>query len=148
MCNYQDIFAKARLGDIVSYSDGTPQPPARHKKKLAHWKHNNRSGRLIRKEPWSESGLYFALEDLSVTMPGIARFTTVVALAPPYRFEIIEPVREGSWRVIQSSPKYHELEAVTATREEAEAYKAKQHCFDLAIDEVTGEPSVFDRVVT
>ncbi len=45
------IFDHAPLGAIVKYSDGTPRPPERHRKKLAAWKHRNSSGRLVAKQP-------------------------------------------------------------------------------------------------
>lgn len=46
----QLIFDQAPLGAIVRYSDGTPQPPARHGKKLAAWQDRNNAGRLVRKQ--------------------------------------------------------------------------------------------------
>lgn len=41
----------APLGSLVRYSDGTPKPPQRSKRKLAAWENSNSSGRLIRKVP-------------------------------------------------------------------------------------------------
>lgn len=45
------IFDLVPLGAIVKYSDGTPRPPERHRKKLAAWKNRNSGGRLIAKKP-------------------------------------------------------------------------------------------------
>ncbi len=39
----------APIGSILKWSDGTPRPPERHRKKLSAWKTSNSSGRLIRK---------------------------------------------------------------------------------------------------
>ncbi len=44
------IIDNAPLGSIVTWSDGTPQPPARFNKKLAAWRTNNSTGRLVRKQ--------------------------------------------------------------------------------------------------
>ena len=43
------IFDNAPIGSIIAWSDGTPQPPAGFRKKLAAWQSCNSSGRLIRK---------------------------------------------------------------------------------------------------
>ena len=45
------IYENAPLGSLIRYSDGTPRPPARFKKKLAAWENRNGAGRLVRKEP-------------------------------------------------------------------------------------------------
>lgn len=42
-----DIFAQAPLGALISFSDGTPQPPARFNKKLSAWKNSNGVGTLV-----------------------------------------------------------------------------------------------------
>jgi len=44
------IFDNAPIGSIVAWSDGTPQPPTRFRKKLAAWQSGNSRGRLIRKQ--------------------------------------------------------------------------------------------------
>lgn len=41
------IYDLAPLGSIVQFTDGSPRPPERHRKKLAAWKTRNSSGRLI-----------------------------------------------------------------------------------------------------
>lgn len=35
------IFDNAPIGSIVAWSDGTPQPPTRFRKKLAAWQSSN-----------------------------------------------------------------------------------------------------------
>lgn len=44
------IIDNAPVGSIVAWSDGTPQPPARFNKKLAAWRTNNSTDRLVRKQ--------------------------------------------------------------------------------------------------
>lgn len=52
----QLIHDLAPLGAIVTYSDGRPRPPERHRKKLATWKSRNSGGRLIRKQAEARIG--------------------------------------------------------------------------------------------
>ena len=147
MCTSMEIFKKARLGDIVRYSDGTPRPPERFVKKLATWKNNNGSGRLVRKEAYSQSGHFLALEDLSTNIVGIARFTKVFAVALPFSFEIVEPVQSGSWRVFRLFGGWSELEFLSSSREEAEAYLMRHQSSDLVLEEVGQGLSHYDQVV-
>ena len=44
------IFDNAPIGSIIAWSDGTPQLPARFRKKLAARQSSNSRGRLIRKQ--------------------------------------------------------------------------------------------------
>jgi len=52
----QLIYDLVPLGSIVTYSDGAPRPPERHRKKLAAWENNNSGGRLIRKRAETRIG--------------------------------------------------------------------------------------------
>lgn len=52
----QLIFDLVPLGSIVTYSDGSPRPPERHRKKLAAWQNRNSGGRLIRKQAEARVG--------------------------------------------------------------------------------------------
>lgn len=45
----QDVIDRAPLGAIIRFSDGTPQPPARFKRKLGAWENRNGTGRLTEK---------------------------------------------------------------------------------------------------
>lgn len=45
----QDVIDSAPLGAIIRFSDGTPQPPARFKRKLSNWENRNGTGRLTEK---------------------------------------------------------------------------------------------------
>jgi hypothetical protein len=47
----QQIYDTAPLGSLISFSDGTPEPPARHRRKHAAWESSNGTGRLTRKVP-------------------------------------------------------------------------------------------------
>ncbi|MBO9463332.1 MULTISPECIES: hypothetical protein [Stappiaceae] len=46
----QSIFDHAPLGAIIRFSDGTPRPPERHRRKLQAWERSNNTGRLVKKQ--------------------------------------------------------------------------------------------------
>ncbi|RWP98280.1 hypothetical protein [Mesorhizobium sp.] len=52
----QLIYDLVPLGSIVTYRDGTPRSPERHRKKLAAWENRNSGGRLIRKQAETRVG--------------------------------------------------------------------------------------------
>lgn len=52
----QLIFDHVRLGAIIRYSDGTPRPPERHRRKLRAWESRNNTGRLVRKRAGTRVG--------------------------------------------------------------------------------------------
>lgn len=47
----QSIFDDAPLGARIRYSDSTPRPPERFKRKLREWEARNGSGRLTQRSP-------------------------------------------------------------------------------------------------
>ena len=54
----QSIYDLAPLGAIIRFSDGTPRPPDRFKRKLSAWKDRNGQGRLVEKAPETVTGTY------------------------------------------------------------------------------------------
>ncbi len=50
------IYDLVPLGSTLRYSDGTPRPPERHRKKLAAWENRSSGGRLVRKQAESRIG--------------------------------------------------------------------------------------------
>jgi hypothetical protein len=54
----QFIYDHAPLGAIIRFSDRTPEPPVRFKRKHAAWEDRNGCGRLIAKSPPRETGSY------------------------------------------------------------------------------------------
>jgi hypothetical protein len=47
----REIYDIAPLGSRIQFSDGTPEPPARHRRKRTVWLSNNGTARLVRKKP-------------------------------------------------------------------------------------------------
>jgi hypothetical protein len=58
----REIYDIAPLGSLIRFSDGAPEPPARHRRKRTAWLSNNGAARLVRKNPADHlSGPSFAL---------------------------------------------------------------------------------------
>ena len=108
----RQVYETARLGDMIRYFDGTPRPPDRFTKKLRAWEKNNSGGYLISKDSTPYYGPTFKLEKkLSGSIASvIAKYTTVVPLTNPLKFEIISCLPVGTWRVIRLLTTGHELE--------------------------------------
>lgn len=53
-----ELHAQAPLGSLVTYSDGTKEPPARHKNKLNQWKSRNGSDLLTEINPGNPAKEY------------------------------------------------------------------------------------------
>jgi len=47
----REIYDIAPLGSLIRFSDGAPEPPARHRRKRTAWLSNNGAARLVRKTP-------------------------------------------------------------------------------------------------
>jgi len=144
----QKIFDETRLGDMISYSDGTPRPPARHTKKLRDWENNNSGGRLVNKGAARYFGYSFTLQKkLSGPIASvIGKYSTVIPLTSFYKFEIISRLPVGAWRVIRCLTTAHELEFWSESKEEAETFlKEHNHGNDLVLDQVSEEPSQYDK---
>ena len=70
----QLIYDHAPLGAIIRYSDGTPRPPERHRRKLQAWENRNNTGRLVKKMPGRRTG--------EITFPAAASPFTRAITAP------------------------------------------------------------------
>ena len=100
------IFDNAPIGSIVAWSDRTPQPPARFKRKLAAWRTNNSSGRLIRKQGDRAVGnvslsASFTLHEADYGAGGVVaiRVHRTFSLGSTLHFTILERPVIGSVRV-------------------------------------------------
>jgi hypothetical protein len=138
------IFDIAPIGSIVAWSDGTPQPPERHRKKLSAWKVRNSQGRLIRKQEGRTTGFYVAPPDFTIHENDFGSEGTIVIRV--YRtfssdsdltFTVVERPATGSVRVFDRPGERAELVHLAANRAAAEAW-LKQHGYPEAVlDEVT-----------
>jgi len=140
------IYELAPIGSIVAWSDGTPRPPERHKKKLAAWKARNSQGRLIRKEGPRTLGTYTAPASFTVHEGNIGSGNTIMVtilrtfeLDSSLAFKVLERPRLGSVRVFDRAGPFHELVHLAEGHVAAEEW-LKVHRHPLAVlEEVTAD---------
>jgi hypothetical protein len=125
------IYDCASLGSVIRYSDGTPKPPVRFRKKLSAWEGRNGTGRLVKKEPPQSRATYsspacFSLHEGDFGQGGII----VVAIRRTWsvesdlRFEIVERPAIGMIPVLQDIGDSAELLNLARDREAAESWLA------------------------
>ena len=147
------IFAQAPIGAIVVWSDGSPRPPQRHRRKLDAWKTSNSQGRLIRKQGALGGGLVdphasFTLHEADygageVIAIGVHR---TFSLRSGLRFIIIERPAVGSARVYDRPGDDAELVHLAPHRAAAEHWLSEHGHPNAALEEVTADEAAADAV--
>lgn len=119
------------LGSVIRYSDGTPKPPARFRKKLSAWESRNGTDRLVKKEPPRSRATYsspacFTLHESDFGQGGIIVLSVrrTWSVESDLRFEIVERPAIGMIRVLQDIDESPELLHLARDREVAEGWLA------------------------
>ncbi|WP_018240614.1 hypothetical protein [Ensifer sp. BR816] len=120
------IYDLAPIGSIVSWSDGTPRPPERFKKKLAAWQTRNSRGRLIRREGPRQIGNYSSPEyftlheaDFGDRNVVVMRVHRTFGLDSDLTFKVIERPPTGSVRIFDRAGPSRELVHLAENHEAA-----------------------------
>jgi len=137
----QRVFDLAPIGSIVVWSDGTPRPPERHKKKLDAWRANNARGRLIAKQGERRLGTVaipagFTLHEADLASTIMKVFRTF-SVASNLRFEVVEHPPIGSIRIFDRPGGGGELVHLAADRREAEAWLSRHGYPHAVLEEVS-----------
>lgn len=147
------IFEDAPIGAIVAWSDGTPRPPERHRKKLSAWKTNNSQGRLIRKQGAHGIGnvslaACFTLHEADFGGGGVIaiRVHRTFSLDSALRFIIVEHPAPGSVRVFDRAGDNAELVHLAPHRAAAEEWLSRHGYPNAVLDEVTADEVAADVV--
>lgn len=140
----QPIFDLAPIGSIVAWSDGTPRPPERHKKKLDAWRANNARGRLIAKQGERRFGTVaipagFTLHETDLASGGVIvmKVLRTFSVASSLRFEVAERPPTGSIRIFDRPGDGRELVHLAADRLEAEAWLSRHGYPHAVLEEVS-----------
>jgi hypothetical protein len=148
------VYESAPLGSVIRYSDGTPKPPARFRKKLAAWERRNSVGRLIKKEPPRERPTYSSpacctLHEGDFGQAGIIVLSVrrTYSVESDLRFEIVERPAIGMVRVLQQLGDSPELLHLARDREAAERWLASNRYSRAYLEEVTADEVGADIVV-
>lgn len=140
------IYDLAPIGSIVAWSDGTPRPPERFKKKLAAWQTRNSKGRLIRKEGPRQSGNYtspgyFTLHeaDFGSRNTIVMRIHRSFGLDSDLTFMVLERPALGSVRIFDRAGSSAELVHLADNREAAAAWLSEQGYPNAVLEDVTAD---------
>ncbi|MCJ9735082.1 hypothetical protein [Bradyrhizobium sp. PRIMUS42] len=145
------IFDNAPIGSIVAWSDGTPQPPARFRKKLAAWQTSNSKGRLIRKQGGRGTGSVslsacFTLHEADYDASGVVaiRVHRTFSLESKLRFTIVERPALGSVRVLDRAG--GELVYLAADEADAKEWLTRHGYPGAVLQQVTADEVGADAV--
>lgn len=140
------IYDLVPIGSTVAWSDGTPRPPERFKKKLAAWQTRNSSGRLIRKEGPRQSGNctspgYFTLHeaDFGGKNTIVMRIHRTFGLDSDLTFKVLERPALGSIRVFDRAGSNAELVHLADNREAAALWLQEHGYPNAVLEEVTAD---------
>ena len=138
------IFDHAPIGAIIAYSDGTPRPPERHRRKLADWKNRNGTGRLICKRAAVERGAHtipasFTLHEGDFGSNGtiLMRVHKTFDVNSPRDFVVSEQPKAGSVLVMSRPGDRGELVRLAANRSEAEDWLTRHGYPEAVLQDVT-----------
>lgn len=147
------IFEHAPIGAIVAWSDATPRPPERHRRKLDAWTTNNSQGRLIRKQGGRDIGAFdlyasFTLHEADYGAGGVIaiRVHRTFSLSSSLRFTIVERPEVGSVRVFDRPGDHAELVHLALHRAAAEQWLSEHGYPNAILDEVTADEAAADAV--
>ncbi|MBX5242596.1 hypothetical protein [Rhizobium sp. NLR22b] len=147
------IYDLAPIGSIVAWSDGTPRPPERHKRKLPAWENRNSKGRLIRKQGKRGIGNAnlspdFTLNEGDFGGNGVItiRIHRTFSLDSSLTFKVIERPQLGHIRVFDRAGDNAELVHLAANRQAAEEWLARHGYPDAVLEEVTADEVAADHV--
>lgn len=147
------IFDHAPIGAIIAYSDGTPRPPERHRRKLADWKNRNGAGRLICKRSAVERGAHtipasFTLHEGDYGSNGtiVMRVHKTFDVNSPRDFKVREQPEPGAVLVMSRPGDLGELIHLAANRSEAEDWLTRHGYPEAELQEVMASARDAERV--
>lgn len=144
---------QAPIGAIISWSDGTPHPPAHHRRKLSSWETNNSNGRLIRKQGERVVGSVtlaanFTLHEADHGSGGVIaiRIHRTFSIDSSLRFSVLERPAVGAVRVFERAGDNAELVYLACHRADAEEWLTRHGYPDAVLQEVTADDATADTV--
>jgi hypothetical protein len=140
------IYDCASLGSVIRYTDETPKPPVRFRKKLSAWEGRNGTGRLVKKEPPRSRATYsspacFTLHEGDFGQDGIIVVSVrrTWSVDSDLRFEIVERPSIGAVRVLHDIGDSPELLHLARDREAAERWLASNQYSRAYLEEVSAD---------
>ena len=140
----------APIGSVLAWSDGTPRPPERHRKKLSAWRSRNSSGWLVSRQGEYRRGSMivpagFRVHEGDHGAGGVIaiRVYRSFSIDSSLSFSIVEVPAVGSCRVFDRAGENAELVHLASSRQAAEEWLTR-HGYpsavleDVTVDEVAG----------
>ncbi|UPU01452.1 hypothetical protein J4G48_0048175 (plasmid) [Bradyrhizobium barranii subsp. apii] len=147
------IFNNAPIGSIIAWSDGTPQPPARFRKKLAAWQSSNSRGRLIRKQGGRGAGnvslsASFTLHEVDYGAGCViaTRVHRTFSLESKLHFTVVETPAIGSVRVLDRPGDDAELVHLATNEADAQEWLTRHGYPHAVLEEVTADEAGTDII--
>lgn len=151
------IYDHAPLGSIISYSDGTPQPPGRHSKAFVDWKVRNNVGRLSRKDAARRIANWNHPDAITLDW---CRYSDGAVVILPYsqtfwvtselKFTVLERPAVGSILVLDRSGENIRRVHVAASQDDASAWLERKENYSphrvAVLREVTADDVAADVV--
>jgi hypothetical protein len=146
--NAQHIYDSAPFGALIRYSDGTPQPPLRFRRKLEDWSRRNDQGYLTQKNPAVTGGSYHTPDRFTLRKTGFSEsekpiafiFNLLVTVASPLAYEIVSVPIPGQVLIFSSGQEHRELVHLAADESAARLWLT-HHGYPDALLEILGPPT-------
>lgn len=147
------IFDNAPIGSTVAWSDGTPQPPTRFRKKLAAWQSSNSRGRLIRKQGGRgvanvSLSACFTLHEVDYGAGGVIaiRVHRTFSLESKLHFTVVERPAIGAVRVLDRPGNDAELVHLATNEADAQEWLTHHGYPHAVLEEVTADEAGADII--
>lgn len=144
----QSIFDHAPLGAIIQYSDGTPRPPERHRRKVQDWQRRNSSGRLVKKQAATCVGqtilpASFTLHEGDFGSEGVIvlKVFKTFSVGSDLTFTVTERPTAGSILIFDRPGDQGELVHIAAGMKDAEDWLSRHGYPQAVLQIVAGEPA-------
>jgi hypothetical protein len=147
------ILQSAPIGATIAWSDHTPRPPERHRRKLSAWKTNNSQGRLIRKQGARDdapigAGASFTLHEGDFRGGGVIviRVHRTFSSDSALHFTIRERPTVGSVRIFDRPGENGELVHLAPHRAAAEQWLSQHGYPHAVLEDVIADEAAADAV--
>jgi len=148
----QSIFDHSPLGAIIHFSDGTPRPPERHRRKLQAWERNNNTGQLVKKQAGATVGktpmpASFTLHvgDFGSKAVVVLRVFRTFSVMSALDFSVIERPAAGSILVLDRPGDAGELVHVAEDRQATDEWLSRHGYPNAVLYEVGAEDIAASR---
>lgn len=137
----QSIFDTAPLGAVITYTDGTPRPPARFTNQVSKWSRNNGSGVLVAKLPntRADGASVFALRAGSayIDRDAVLVMNTGFDTNSDLHFAVDRAPTPGHILCLNGSDRDRQVLAIARTQGEADTWAERNRFSSITLETVS-----------